>query len=139
MKISNTVVAAVAGLVLAPAMAAAAVIGGTNHASQHDYREFFSITDHHDFKVVLEGNPFLGSDMGTVARGLLPAMQAAKPRPALTFTYDVAPVKDQPDYRLVLVLDAANDLNSKEVCNGVSRFNPRSARLVPRLCRLLPQ
>ncbi len=124
MKISNTVVAAVAGLVLAPAMAAAAVIGGTNYASQHDYREFFSITDHHDFKVVLEGNPFLGSDMGTVARGLLPAMQAAKPRPALTFTYDVAPVKDQPDYRLVLVLDAANDLNSKEVCNGVSRFNP---------------
>lgn len=51
-------------------------------------------------------------------------MQAAKPRPALTFAYDVAPVKDQPDYRLVLVLDAANDLNSKEVCNGVSRFNP---------------
>lgn len=119
MKISNTVVAAFAGLVLAPAMAAAAVIGGTNYASQYDYREFFSIADHHDFKVVLEGNPFPGSNMG-----LLPAMQAAKPRPALTFAYDVAPVKDQPDYRLVLVLDAANDLNSKEVCNGVSRFNP---------------
>lgn len=64
MKISNTVVAAVAGLVLAPAMAAAAVIGGTNYASQYDYREFFSIADHHDFKVVLEGNPFPGSNMG---------------------------------------------------------------------------
>ena len=124
MKISNTVVAAFAGFVLAPAMAAAAVIGGTNYASQYDYGEFFSIADHHDFKVVLEGNPFPGSDMGTVARGLLPAMQAAKPRPALTFAYDVAPVKDQPDYRLVLVFDAANDLNSKEVCNGVSRFKP---------------
>ena len=50
-------------------------------------------------------------------------MQAAKPRPALTFAYDVAVEKDQPDYRLVLVFDAANDLGSKEVCNGVSRFN----------------
>ncbi len=43
-------------------------------------------------------------------------------RPALTFAYDVATAKDQPDYRLVLVFDAANDLGSKEVCNGVSRF-----------------
>ena len=90
MKISNTVVAAFTGLVLAPAMASAAVIGGANYASQYDYGEFFSIADHHDFKVVLAGNPFPGSDMGAVARDLLPAMQAAKPRPALTFAYDVA-------------------------------------------------
>ena len=33
-------------------------------------------------------------------------------------------MKDQPDYRLVLVFDPANDLGSKEVCNGVSRFKP---------------
>lgn len=124
MKISNTAAAGFAGLVLAPAMASAAVIGGANYAAQYDYREFFSIADHHDFKVVLEGNPFPGSDMGAVARDLLPAMQAAKPRPALTFAYDVAEVKNQPDYRLVLVFDPANDLSSKEVCNGVSRFKP---------------
>jgi hypothetical protein len=116
MKINNTVVVALAGLALAPAMASAAVIGGTNYAAQYDYGEFFSVADHHDFKVILEGNPFPGSDMGTVARDLLPAMQAAKPRPALTFAYDVAAVKDQPD--------PANDLSSKEVCNGVSRFKP---------------
>jgi hypothetical protein len=124
MKISNTVVAAFAGLVLAPSMVSAAIIGGTNYAAQYDYSEFFAAADHHDFKVILEGNPFPGSDMGSVARDLLPAMQAAKPRPALTFAYDVAAAKDQPDYRLVLVFDPANDLSSKEVCNGVSRFKP---------------
>ena len=129
MKISNTVVAAFAGLVLAPAVASAAIIGGTNYASQYDYGEFFSIADRHDFKVVLEGNPFPGSDMGAIARDLLPAMQSAKPRPALTFAYDVEAVKDQPDYRLVLVFDPANDLSSKEICNGVSRFKPAGAGL----------
>ena len=134
MKISRTVAAAVAGFVLAPAMAAAAVIGGTNYASQYDYGEFFSIADHHDFKVVLAGNPFPGSDLGSVARDLLPVMQAAKPRPALTFAYDVAVEKDQPDYRLVLVFNAANDLGSKEVCNGVTRANPAQ----PGLFRPMP-
>jgi hypothetical protein len=48
-------------------------------------------------------------------------MQAAKPRPALTFAYDVAVEKDQPDYRLMLVFNAANDLGSREVCNGITR------------------
>ena len=87
-------------------------------------REFFSIADHHDFHVVLAGNAFPGSDLGSVARNLLPVMQAAKPRPALTFAYDVAVEKDQPDYRLILVFNAANDLGSKEVCNGATRANP---------------
>jgi len=138
MKISNTIVAAFAGLVLAPAMASAAVIGGTNYASQYDYGEFFSIADHHDFKVVLAGNPFPASELGSVARDLLPVMQAAKPRPALTFAYDVAVEKDQPDYRLMLVFNAANDLGSKEVCNGVTRGNaaqPGLFRLYAVYCR----
>jgi len=124
MKISDTVAAVFAGLMLAPAMASAAVIGGTNYAPQYDYGEFFSIADHHDFKVVLEGNPFPGSDIGVVARDLLPALQAAKPRPALTFAYDVEVVEGQPDYRLILVFNAAKDLGSKEVCSGVSRASP---------------
>ena len=124
MKISDTIVGAVVGLGLIPVAASAAIIGGTQYASQYDYGEFFTATDHHDFQVILAGNPFPGSDMGAVARDLLPAMQAAKPRPALTFTYDPAVEKDQPDYRLVLVFDAANDLNSTQVCNGVTRFKP---------------
>ena len=124
MKIRNTVAAAFAGLMFAPAMASAAVIGGTNYAAQYDYSEFFSIADHHDFKVVLAGDAFANRDLGSVARDLLPVMQAAKPRPALTFAYDVAAEKDQPDYRLMLVFNAANDLGSKEVCNGVTRGNP---------------
>src|SRR4029453_1302175 len=121
MKNSRTIAAAIAGCALVPVMASAAVIGGTNYASQYDYGEFFSIADHHDFKVVLAGSAFPASDLGSVARDLLPVMQAAKPRPALTFAYYVAGEKDQPDYRLMLVFNAANDLGSREVCNGITR------------------
>jgi hypothetical protein len=121
MTISKTIAAAV-GLAFTPAIASAAVIGGTYYAPEYDYGEFFWVADHHDFKVVLAGNPFPGSAMGSVARDLLPLMQAAKPRPALSFAYDVEVAKDQPDHRLMLVFDAANDLSGKEVCNGVSRF-----------------
>jgi len=138
MKISKTIAAAIAGCALVPAFASAAVIGGTNYASQYDYGEFFSIADHHDFKVVLAGNPFAAGDLGSAARDLLPVMQAAKPRPALTFAYDVAVEKDQPDYRLMLVFNAASDLGSKEVCNGVTRGNaaqPGLFRLYAVYCR----
>lgn len=124
MKFSKTIVAAAAGVALIPMAVSAGIIGGTYYAPQYDYGEFFSVADRHDFKVVIAGNPFPGSDLGGVARDLLPIMQAAKPRPALTFAYDVATEKDQPDYRLVLVFDAAKDLGSREVCNGVSRFQP---------------
>lgn len=126
MKIGSTL-SAVAGAIavaLMPAMASAGVIGGVNLAPEYDYGEFFWVADHHDFKVVLTGNPFPATEMGAVARDLLPAMQAAKPRPALTFAYDVAVEKDQPDYRLVMVFDAADDLGSAEVCRGESRFKP---------------
>lgn len=123
MKISQAIAAAI-GFAITPSFASAAVIGGTYYAPQYDWSEFFAAADHHDFHVVLAGNPFPGSDMGATARDLLPAMQAAKPRPALTFAYDVAAATDQPDYRLVLVFDPARDLGSKEVCNGVSRFEP---------------
>ena len=123
MKIGRTIAITI-GFAFAPAMASAAVIGGANYAPEYDYGEFFSIADHHDFKVVLAGNPFPGRGLGSVARDLLPLMQAAKPRPALTFAYDVEVARDQPDYRLMLVFDAANDLAGEEVCNGASRFKP---------------
>ena len=126
MNINNAIVTAVAGFALVPAMSWAGTIGGVQYASQYDYREFFAVTDHHDFHVGLAGNPFPGSELGVVARDLLPAMQSNKPRPALIFTYDPAVETNQPDYRLMLVFDAANDLSSKDVCNGVTRLSPAS-------------
>ena len=82
-------------------------------------------TDGRQFQVVLAGNPFPGIDPAVVARDLLPAMQSAKPRPALTFTYDKPSPPTRPDYRLVLVFDPANNLNSDPVCAGEPpRFRP---------------
>lgn len=124
MNISKAIVTVAAGLALAPTMSSAGTIGGVQYASQYDYREFFAVADRHDFHVGLAGNPFPASDPGMVARDLLPAMQANKPRPALTFTTDPDVQTNQPDYRLMLVFDAANNLDSKEVCGGVTRFKP---------------
>jgi hypothetical protein len=106
------------GLVALPAVAVAATIGGYYYATQYDYREFFAATDHKQFQVVLGGNAFPGTDPEAVARALLPAMQAAKPRPALTFTYARPSPPPRPDYRLVLVFDPANNLNADPVCAG---------------------
>ena len=114
--------AVVATLGLLPAAAGAATIGGTFYAPQYDFAEFFAATDHRNFQVVLAGDPLPGIDPNAVARGLLPVMQAAKPRPALTFTYDAPVERPRPDYRLVLVFNAANDLNSSAVCNGAIRL-----------------
>lgn len=130
MNINKMIVTAAAGLALLPPASSAGTVGGVQYASQYDYREFFAATDHRDFHVVLAGNPFPSSDLGTVARDLLPAMQANKPRPALTFTFDPAVEKDQPDYRLVMVFDAANDLDSRAVCNGVTRFKTGQPSMV---------
>lgn len=122
--IRNAIVTALAGLAVLPVVASAATIGGTFYAPQYDFSEFFAATDHRNFQVVLAGNPLPGSDAGTAARDLLPLMQAAKPRPALTFTYDAPVERPRPDYRLVLIFDAANDLNSNAVCNGAIRLKP---------------
>ena len=122
MAIRNKALALVAALGVIPAQASAAVIGGTFYAPQYDFAEFFAATDHRNFQVVLAGDPLPGSDPRQVARDLLPVMQAAKPRPALTFTYDAPVERPRPDYRLVLVFDPANDLNSSAVCNGAIRL-----------------
>ena len=112
-------------LIAAPVAGFAAIIGGAYYAPQYDYREFFAATDGRPFQVVLAGNPFPGIDPAIVARDLLPAMQAAKPRPALTFTYDRPSPPPRPDYRLVLVFDPALNLNSDPVCAGdPPRFRP---------------
>jgi hypothetical protein len=117
-------IAALLGLVLLPFSASAAIIGGTYYAVQYDYREFFAATDGRNFQVELVGNPFPGMDPNIVARDLLPVMQAAKPRPALTFTYDAPVERPRPDYRLVLIFDPANDLGPDSVCQGARRLKP---------------
>jgi len=100
------------------------VIGGYYYATQYDFAEFFAATDGRNFQVIVVGNPFPGTDPNTVARELLPVMQAAKPRPALTFTYEAAVERPHPWYRLVLVFNSAPDLGSAAVCNGQTRTRP---------------
>ena len=118
MRLFLKISAVLSGVAALPAMAVAATIGGYYYATQYDYREFFAATDRKQFQVVLAGNAFPGTDPETVARALLPAMQAAKPRPALTFTYARPSPPPRPDYRLVLVFDPANNLNADPVCAG---------------------
>lgn len=109
---------------LVPATAAAATLGGYDYATQYSYSEFFSATDGKTFRVILDGNPFPNLPADEVAGRMLPVMQAAKPPPQLTFTYDVPAEKPRPDYRMVLVFDPANDLGADPVCQGVSRHKP---------------
>ena len=130
MRLSSKIAAAVVGAAVVFASAAyAATIGGFYYAVQYDYREFFAATDGKNFQVIIEGNPFPGLDAGEVARQILPAMQAAKPMPRLTFTYDVPVEKPRPDYRLVLIFDYANDLRADAVCEGTRRTGPNTPGL----------
>src|SRR5262245_59954619 len=118
----KTKLAVLLGVLLLPACASAAVIGGYYYYPQYDFAEFFAATDGRNFQVILAGSPFPGIDPNTAARELLPVLQDAKPRPALTFTYDPAPERPRPYYRLVLIFNSAPDLGSYPVCNGETRF-----------------
>src|SRR5207237_57769 len=77
-----------------------------------------------NFQVVMAGTPFPNLPPADVQRALLPVMQAAKPRPNLTFTYADPPERPRPYYRMVLVFDAANDLTAMSVCAGTIRHKP---------------
>ncbi|MBN9090506.1 MAG: hypothetical protein J0J01_26645 [Reyranella sp.] len=112
-------IAAVAAALL-PVAAFAATIGSVDYATQYDYREFFNAADGKPFRVVLAGTPFPGATVDSAAGPLLAQMQAAKPQPRLTFTYDVPSERPRPDYRLVLVFDAAGDFGAPSVCAGAT-------------------
>ena len=117
--------AAALALSISPAVVFAAIIGGTEYAPQYDYREFFAAADGKPFRVVLVGTPFPGIPVEQVAGQLLVQMQANKPQPRLTFTYDRPPEQPRPDYRLVLMFDPANDMGAYSVCAGDKpRFKP---------------
>jgi len=125
MRAAKRIGAILAGLAALPALAVAATIGGVYYAPQYDYRDFFAATDGKNFPVILAGSAFPSVDAGVVASDLLPAMQRAKPAPALTFTYERPIPPASPDYRLVLVFDPANNLNADPVCAGEPpRFQP---------------
>src|SRR5947207_15160275 len=94
------------------------VIGGTYYAPQYSWSEFFAVTDGRNFQVIVSGNPFPALSEAEMKRRLLPVMQANKPRPNLTFTYQAPPEPPHPDYRMVLVFNAANDLTAARVCAG---------------------
>ena len=126
MRRLRTIATACCALLAGSVAAFAATIGGTYFAPQYDFAEFFAATDGRQFQVVLDGNPFPGVDPAVVARDLLPMMQAAKPRPALTFTYAEPTPPPRPNYRLVLIFDPANDLNADPVCAGTQiRHRPQ--------------
>jgi hypothetical protein len=105
-----------------PCPGQAATVSSEDYAVQYDYDEFRAASDGKNFSVVMAGNPFPALAAEDVARRLLPVMQANKPRPRLTFSYDRTAGTQRPDYRLVLVFDAANDLGAGRVCNGETRF-----------------
>lgn len=111
--------AATLGLSMLPVAALAATIGGIQYAPQYDYREFFTAADGKPFRVVLVGNPFPSVAVEPAARQLLAQMQANKPQPRLTFTYDQPAELPRPDYRLVLMFDPANDMDAYSLCGGV--------------------
>ena len=107
------------------ASATSPMIGGTDYAPQYDFSEFYAATNNRTFRVIVAGNPFPQLDQQEMSRRLLPVMQANRPRPRLTFTYDVPAELPRPDYRLVMVFDSANDLTAASVCAGEIRHRPR--------------
>jgi hypothetical protein len=108
-----------------PAVTGAATLGGVDYATQYDFREFYNATEGRPFRVVLAGDAFPGLPPTQVAASLLRQMQANKPRPPLTFTYDVPAETPHPNYRMVLVFEAAKDLNADSVCEtGKTRVRP---------------
>jgi hypothetical protein len=126
MRYMKKIAAAVAAVVVLPALACAATIGGVWYAPQYDYTDFWVAADNKPFQVIIHGNPFPNVPFDEVAQALLPAMQAAKPRPNLTFTYSKPSEDPRPYYRLVLVFDYANDLGADSVCRGTQRSGPSS-------------
>lgn len=116
------------GLLLALLLAACApgsgAIAGADYDPAYDFHEFYQVTNGRTFHVIVDGNPFPALVPEEMRRRLLPVMQANRPRPRLTFTYAAPAEPQHPDYRLVLVFDAANDLTAARVCANQIRHRP---------------
>jgi len=128
MKRSTTLALLLAGLALVLSgctPSGGPVVAGVDYAPEYDFSEFYAVTNGKTFRVIVAGNPFPALTPEETRQRLLPVMQANRPRPRLTFTYDVPAELPHPDYRLVLVFDAVNDLTAARVCaNQIRLKNP---------------
>ena len=118
-------------LLLAAALAGCATggtIGGAYYAPEYSWSEFYAVTDGRNFQVIVSGNPFANLTEAEFKRRFLPVLQASKPRPNLTFTYQPPPEPPHPYYRVVLVFNAANDLTAARVCAGQIWHKPEATR-----------
>ena len=115
---------ALALLLLSACTSGAGGIGGADYAPQYDFSEFWAATDNKTFRVETAGNPFPGMSEQQMRQRLLPVMQASKPRPNLTFTYEVPVERPRPDYYRVLIFNPALDLSAAQVCAGERRPGP---------------
>jgi hypothetical protein len=120
----RTCVLFVIGFLLASCAPGSGSIGGADYDPAYDFSEFYRVTDGRTFHVIVDGNPFPSLAPDDTKRRLLPVMQANRPRPRLTFTYAAPTEPQHPDYRMVLVFDAANDLTAARVCAGQIRHRP---------------
>ena len=104
------------------------VVGGAYYAPEYSWSEFYAVTDGRYFQAIVSGNPFPALSEAEFKTRFLPVMQAAKPRPNLTFTYAALPELPRPYYRVVLIFNAANDLNADRVCAGQISHKPEATR-----------
>jgi len=118
--------AALAVAAALPVADAAATVGGVDYSPLYDFHEFYFATHGRKFRVVSSGNPFPALPLDVMQARILPVMQANRPRPRLTFTYEVPPEPPRPEYRMVLVFDPANDLGAQRVCNHDFRHRPQT-------------
>ena len=109
-------------LLLAACAPGAGSVGGADYDPAYDFSEFYRVTDGRTLRVT--GNPFPSIRPEEMRERLLPVMQTNRPRPRLTFSYATPAETPHPDYRLVLVFDAANDLTAARVCADQIRTNP---------------
>ena len=102
--------------------ATATGVGGADYAINYDFWEFYGVANNRRFQVVVSGNPFPALSDAESNERLLPVMQANRPaRPRVILTYDAPKERPRPDYRMVLVYDAANDLTAQRVCDSQFR------------------
>src|SRR5471032_1123772 len=111
-------------LLLAACAPGSGSVGGADYDPSYDFSEFYRVSNGRTFRVIVAGTPFPSIRPEEMRERLLPVMQANRPRPRLTFTYATPAETPRPDYRLVLVFDAANDLTAARACAGQIRTKP---------------
>ena len=105
------------------------VIGGAYYAPEYDLTEYVAVTNGENFQIIVSGNPFPSLTEDQFKQRLMAVMQAAKRPPNISFTYDPPAVPPHPYYRLVMIFDAAGNLNANNVCAGRVRHTPEPTGL----------